>query len=118
MPVSVTSMETSTCLGCGEVVSADAAFCPTCGTRLIADRPMPVTTSVAELEQLERSTNAWILAALLVGAVLLVVAGLVAGALVEIVRDGGDGDDTVDAATTMDADQPAERIARELQVTW
>lgn len=107
MPVTVTSTETSTCLGCGEVVSADAAFCPTCGTRLIADRPMPVTTSVADVERLERSTHAWLVVALLAGAVLLVVAGLVAGALVDSVRDGGDGAlDTTDAATTMDAYRP------------
>jgi hypothetical protein len=106
MPVTVTPTETSTCLGCGEVVPADAAFCPTCGTRLIADRPMPVTVSVAEAERLEHSTHVWLVAGILAGAVLLVVAGLVVGGLVASVRGGGGADDATDAATTMDAYRP------------
>ena len=106
MPVTVTPTETSTCLGCGEVVPADAGFCPSCGTRLIADRPMPVTVSVAEAERLEHSTHLWLLTALLAGAVLLVVAGLVVGALVESVRARGGGGEAGDAATTMDAYRP------------
>jgi hypothetical protein len=86
-------------------VPADAGFCPTCGTRLIADRPMPVTVSVVEAERLEHSTHLWLLTGLLAGAVLLLVAGLMVGALVESVPAGGGGGET-EAATTMDAYRP------------
>jgi hypothetical protein len=108
MAVAVHSTEARACLGCGELVEADVAFCSTCGTRQIPDRPMPVTASTAEADRLERSTHTWLLLALVVGAVLLLVVGLMVGGLMATTRDddGAGGGGTADAADTMDAYAP------------
>jgi len=111
MPVALEETAASVCLGCGELVDGDAAFCPTCGTRQVADRPMPVDDPSVEAARLERSTHAWLLAGLAAVAVLLlllgvVVGGLVTGALDDSGDAGGDeaGDST--AAAAMETHRP------------
>lgn len=92
MPVTVTPTEAGPCLGCGELVPVEAAFCPTCGTRQVADRPMPVTVDPEESRALERSTNVWLLAAVAAVALLLLGVGVVVGGLAASTGgDSGDG---------------------------
>jgi len=97
----------SVCAGCGQPVAAGDAFCPVCGTRLVPDRPMPVRVGPADTERAARSTNGWLLAALVVTALVLAVAGLVGawiGAQVAEVDPGGAaGDGDAAAAESMDA---------------
>lgn len=93
-----------TCLGCGELVAADAGFCPACGTRQVPDRPMPVTVMQDETERLGRSATAWLVAALVAGAVLLLAVGMLVGRLAATLT--AEGDDGGDAAATMDAHAP------------
>jgi len=66
------------CLGCGTRVTVEEVFCPMCGTRQVPDRPMPVDRG-EDAERLVRSTNAWLLAAIVTGTVLLLVAAILAG---------------------------------------
>lgn len=109
MPVTVTPTEAGPCLGCGELVPVEAAFCPTCGTRQVADRPMPVTIDPEETVALERSTNVWLLAAVGAVALLLLGGGIVLGGLVASTGDdGGDADASADGPTAeaMDAYAP------------
>lgn len=108
MPVTVTPTEAGPCLGCGELVPVDAAFCPTCGTRQVADRPMPVTVDPEEARVLERSTNVWLLAAAVAVALLLLGAGIVVGGLAASNGEGDDATDATDGATAeaMDAYAP------------
>ena len=108
MPVTVTPTEAGPCLGCGELVPVEAAFCPTCGTRQVADRPMPVTVDAEETRALERSTNVWLLAAVAAVALLLLGLGIVVGRLVASPGGGGGGDSSSDGATAeaMDAYAP------------
>ena len=91
MSATVTPTEAGPCLGCGELVPADAAFCPTCGTRQVADRPMPVAVDPEQSRALERSTNVWLLVAVLAAALLLLGVGIVVGGLVASTGDDGDG---------------------------
>ena len=108
MPATLTPTEAGPCLGCGELVQADAAFCPTCGTRQVADRPMPVSVDPEETRELERSTNAWLLVVLAVVAALLLGVGIILGWVVAS-TGGGDGDGgSSDGATAaaMDAYAP------------
>lgn len=108
--MTVTPTEAGPCLGCGELVPVEAAFCPTCGTRQVADRPMPVTVDPEETRALERSTNVWLLAAVVAVALLLLGAGILVGGLAASTGDGGgaDGDDSADGPTAeaMDAYAP------------
>jgi hypothetical protein len=110
MAVAMRPTLTSPCLGCGELVDGDAAFCPACGTRQIPDPPM--ATARVETELLARSTNAWIAAGLAAGALMLLAVGLVTG-IVSATMDGvaGGDDADADAAETMDAYAP-------LAATW
>jgi hypothetical protein len=105
MAVAMRPTPISSCLGCGELVDGDAAFCPVCGTRQIPDQPMATTR--VETERLARSTNAWILAGLAAGALMLVAVGMVTG-MVSATMDGlaGGDDADVEAAETMDAYAP------------
>lgn len=105
--MTVTPTEAGPCLGCGELVPVEAAFCPTCGTRHVADRPMPVTVDPEETRALERSTNVWLLAAVVAVALLLLGAGIVVGGLVASTGDGG-GAASADGSTAeaMDAYAP------------
>jgi hypothetical protein len=106
MAVATRRSPTTPCVGCGELVDGDAAFCPVCGTGQIPDRPAPVTDTPGETERLARSTNAWILAALAAVAMLLVAVGMVACTVrATMTGDVGDDDDA-DAAETMDAYAP------------
>jgi hypothetical protein len=96
------------CLGCGELLEPDATFCPECGTRQAPDRPMPVRATPADTDRLARSTNMWIVSALVAVALLLVAVGMLAGTMSATVAgderapgDGGEG-----AAATMDAYAP------------
>lgn len=109
--MTVTPTEAGPCLGCGELVPVEAAFCPRCGTRQVADRPMPVTVDPEETRALERSTNVWLLAAVVAAALLLLGAGIVVGGLAASTGDGdggADGDDSGDGPTAeaMDAYAP------------
>jgi RNA polymerase subunit RPABC4/transcription elongation factor Spt4 len=108
MPATLTPTEAGPCLGCGELVPADAAFCPTCGTRQVADRPMPVTVDPEETRQLERSTNAWLLAAAAALALLLLGAGMAVGGLLAStdVDDAGGGSTDGATAAAMDSYAP------------
>jgi hypothetical protein len=111
MAVATTPTSTSPCLGCGRLVDVDDAFCPVCGTRQIPDRPLPVMDTPGETERLARSTNAYILGALAVVAVLLIAAGMLAGRLSATMpddaTDDAPGDDAdAEAAETMDAYAP------------
>ena len=108
MTGTLTPTEAGPCLGCGEIVPADAAFCPTCGTRQVADRPMPVTVDPEETRELERSTNAWLLVGLAVVAALLLGVGIVLGGLVASTGGGGGDGGSSDGATAeaMDAYAP------------
>jgi RNA polymerase subunit RPABC4/transcription elongation factor Spt4 len=106
MAVAIRRSLTGLCVGCGKLVDGDAVFCPVCGTRQIPDRRTPVTATPGETEQLARSTNAWILAALAATAMLIVAVGMVAGTM-SATRTGDVGDDDdADAAETMDAYAP------------
>jgi hypothetical protein len=106
MAVAMKPTVAGTCLGCGELVTPDEAFCPACGTRQAPDRPMPVTGMVDEAERLGRSTNAWFVAALVVGAVLLLVAGTLVGRLGATMTSDGSDAATETAAETMDTYAP------------
>ena len=109
MPATLTPTEAGPCLGCGELVPADAAFCPTCGTRQVADRPMPVTVDPEETRELERSTNASLLLVLGLVAALLLGAGIVLGGIAASTGDDDEGDvGASDGATAaaMDAYAP------------
>jgi hypothetical protein len=68
-----------TCLGCGEQVPAESAFCPRCGTRQDPDRPMPEDVPPGETERLRHSANAWLVTAMVVGAVVLFLLGVLVG---------------------------------------
>lgn len=94
------------CLGCGELVAPDAHFCPACGTRQVPDRPMPVAVTPDETERLGRSANAWLVAAFVAGAALLLAVGMLVGRLGATMTGGGDGGDGGDAADTMDTYAP------------
>jgi hypothetical protein len=106
MAVAMKPTVAGTCLGCGELVTPDEAFCPACGTRQAPDRPMPVTGMVDEAERLGRSTNAWFVAALVVGAVLLLVAGTLMGRLGATMTSDGSDAAAETAAETMDMYAP------------
>jgi RNA polymerase subunit RPABC4/transcription elongation factor Spt4 len=111
MPVTVTPTEAGPCLGCGELVPVEAAFCPTCGTRQVADRPMPVMVDPEESRALERSTNVWLLAAVAAVALLLLGVGIVVGGLAASTgdgdaADGGDASADGPTAEAMDAYAP------------
>jgi hypothetical protein len=80
------------CLGCGTRVTVEEAFCPTCGTRQVPDRPMPVDGLGEDSERLARSTNAWLLAAIVIGTVLLLVAAILAGWFGAAVSEDDDAD--------------------------
>ena len=103
MPATVTPTEAGPCLGCGELVPVEAAFCPTCGTRQVADRPMPVTTDPAETVALERSTNVWLIAAVGAVALLLLGGGIVLGGVVASTGDDGAGGDASTDGPTAEA---------------
>jgi hypothetical protein len=100
MAVAMNPTASGRCLGCGELVTVDASFCPACGTRQIPDRPMPASVVPEETERLGRSANAWLLAALLAGAMLFLAVGILVGRLGATVTRDGDG--SGDAADTMD----------------
>jgi hypothetical protein len=113
MTVALDPTRAGTCLGCGEVVDPDASFCPSCGTRLVADRPMPVETLPQQAEQVDRmghSANLWVAAALAAALLLVLAVGILlgrvgTGAGTEVVTGGGDDADGP-AAEAMDAYRP------------
>lgn len=78
------------CLGCGARVTVEEAFCPTCGTRQVPDRPMPVDRAGEHTERLARSANAWLLMAIITGVVLLLLAAVLAGWIGASVSDDDD----------------------------
>lgn len=71
----------SRCLGCGALVAADAAFCPSCGTRQYPDQTMPVQTEVGDAARLRRSTDAWLLVGMVALAVVILLVGVAIGGL-------------------------------------
>jgi hypothetical protein len=77
MAVAMRPTLTRPCLGCGQLVDGDAAFCSACGTHQTLDQP--ITTTGPETERLARSTNAWILAGLAAGALILLAVAMVMG---------------------------------------
>jgi hypothetical protein len=105
MAVAMRPTLTRPCLGCGQLVDGDAAFCSACGTHQTQYRP--IATTGPETERLARSTNAWILAGLVAGALMLAGVGMVTG-MVSATTDGlAESDDgEMDAAEAMDAYAP------------
>lgn len=93
-------------MGCGELVVAEARFCPHCGTRQIPDRPMPVNVLHEETEQLGRSATGWMLAVLVAAGLFLLAAGVVVGRLAASADDSDGGAVEGDAADRMDAYAP------------
>lgn len=81
MPLAVEPTEDHGCRECGEVVAADATFCPACGARQTTPRPRRSPRMRAESRRLERSTHLWLVAALGAVALLLLVAGMFVGRL-------------------------------------
>lgn len=109
MAVATSATRSGPCLGCGEMVAADAGFCPVCGTRQDPDRPMPVQSSPVETERLARSANAWLLAALVAVGLLVLTVGIVGGWIGASFNNGDGGGDTggdAAAAESMDAYVP------------
>lgn len=109
MAVATKPTRSGPCLGCGEMVAPEAGFCPVCGTRQDPDRPMPVLTSPAETERLARSTNAWLLAAIVALGLLVLAVGIVGGwigASLNGEEEGGDAGGDAAAAESMDAYVP------------
>ena len=113
MAVALDPTRAGICLGCGEAVEPEASFCPSCGTRQSADRPMPLELPPQQAEQIERmghSANLWVAAALVAVLVLALAVGILVGwvgaeAGPGAAITGGDGDDGP-AADAMDAYRP------------
>jgi hypothetical protein len=113
MAVALDPTRAGTCLGCGEVVDADASFCPSCGTRQVADRPMPVEPPPQQVEHVDRmghSANLWVATALVSLVLLVLAVGILVGWVGAEADTGGvvGGGDGVDgpAAEAMDAYAP------------
>lgn len=105
MPLAVEPTEVHGCRECGEVVAADATFCPACGTRQTTPRPARSPRMRAESRRLERSTHLWLVAALGAIALVLLVVGIFVGRVATRTTAGGTGDDGA-AAQAMDTYAP------------
>jgi hypothetical protein len=107
MPLAVEPTDVDGCRECGEVVAADATFCPACGARQTTPRPRRPPRLRAESRRLERSTHLWLLTALGALALLLLVVGIFLGRLAtRTTSTDGAGGDSGAAAQAMDTYAP------------